>query len=220
MNEPIWDGVTRSETLNEPVATIRQQLADRAKASDWSGVLAILTAYPTLVNATRPGGRSLYATLHQAAYDGAPVEVVHQLLARGAWRTLRTARGERSSDIAERRGHTHLAVALTPILRLEMRPDVLMAIQGHLHALIRERVGNLVREHVLRLPELEPLLELPTPRLWFPVPGMYGGFGFQLDHIDGSPVLVTKSWWRVVEGSGQRHIVSAHGNLLLEEGFV
>ena len=33
-----------------------------------------------------------------------------------------------------------------------------------------------IEEHGLRLPELEPLLELGRPKMWFAVPGMYGGF--------------------------------------------
>jgi hypothetical protein len=72
----------------------------------------------------------------------------------------------------------------------------------------------------LRLPELEPLLELDRPAMWFPVPGMYGGFSYELSAISGGPVLISESWCRVVGGSGQRHLVSPHGSLLLEEGFV
>ena len=83
-----------------------------------------------------------------------------------------------------------------------------------------KRADRLVREHALRLPELEPLLEMPELRLWFPVPGMYGGFHYRLDQIAGDPVLVTESWCRVVGGSGQRHLISSHGSLLIAEGFV
>lgn len=56
--------------------------------------------------------------------------------------------------------------------------------------------------------------------MWFPVPGMYGGFSYELSVVSGSPVLISESWCRVVGGSGQRHLVSPHGSLLLEEGFV
>ena len=40
----------------------------------------------------------------------------------------------------------------------------------------------LILEHGLRLPELEPLLELGRPKMWFAVPGMYGGFCYRLEH--------------------------------------
>jgi hypothetical protein len=216
----VWDGITLLETLRDEAAAVRQQLADSAKAYDWSAVLALLARHRDLVNVTRPGGHSLYTVLHQAAHGGAPPNVVEQLLALGAWRTLRAAQGERPVDIAERRGHSHLLGLLTPVLQREVPPDLLQAIQRHFHAVIRERAEEMVREHALRLPELEPLLEMSEPKLWFPVPGMYGGFSFWLDQIAGDPVLVAESWCRVVGGSGQRHLISPYGSLLVAEGFV
>jgi hypothetical protein len=38
------------------------------------------------------------------------------LLQLGAWRTLRTAQGERPLEIAERQGHAHLRKLLEPML--------------------------------------------------------------------------------------------------------
>jgi hypothetical protein len=59
--DAVWDGITRTETLSGWGLQIRQQLADRTKAYDWPGTLAILSEHPEYVNVTRPGGRSLYA---------------------------------------------------------------------------------------------------------------------------------------------------------------
>jgi hypothetical protein len=98
--------------------------------------------------------------------------------------------------------------------------DVLDDIQQHFHAIIHERAGELIQEHALRLPKLEPLLEMQEPRLWFAVPGMYGGFHFWLEQVTGEMVLVAESWCRVVGGSGQRHLISRYGSLLLARGFV
>jgi len=220
MSVSVWDGVTLAGTLKPEEAERRQRLADAAKAYDWPAVLALLACYHDLINCTRPGGRSLYAVLHQAAHGGAPAGVVEQLLGLGAWRTLRTAQGERPLDIAERQGHAHLRELLKPVFQHDIPLDVLQQIQQHFHAVIRERADQFVREHALRLPELEPLLEMAEPKLWFAVPGMYGGFHYWLDQIAGDPVLVTVSWCRVVGGSGQRHLVSSYGNLLIAEGFV
>ncbi len=219
MSEIIWDGVTRADTLGSEAAA-RQHLADRAKGYDWSSVLTILSQHPEWINSTRPGSHSRYTPLQQAAHSGAPLGVIHQLLARGAWRTLRNGKGERAVDIARRRGHGHLASVLEPVVKHRVPPDALKQIQKHFHSVIRRRAGNLVREHALRLPELEPLLEMQTPKLWFPIPGMYGGFSFWLERVHGSDLLVTESWSRVAGGSGQRHIVSPHGSLLIAEGFV
>lgn len=181
-------------------------------------MLTILSQHPEWINSTRPGSNSLYTVLHQAAHGGAPLEVVQQLLARGAWRNLRNAKGERAVDIARHRGHGHLASMLEPVIKHHVPTGELKQIQQHFHSLIRGRAGNLVREHALRLPELEVLLEMHTPKLWFPVPGMYGGFRIWLERVHGSYLLVTES--QGSGGSGQRHIVSPHGSLLIAEGVV
>ena len=220
LGSPTWDGITRAETLNASAAAARHAFADAARAYNWPAVLAVLARDQQLIHSTRPGGSSRYSVLHQAAHGGAPAEVVEQLLALGAWRTLRTAHGERPLDLAERHGHAHLRALLQPVLRHTVPADELQAMQQHFHAVIRERADALVREHALRLPELEPLLEMAEPRLWFAVPGMVGGFHFWLDTLAGDPVVIAESWSRVVDGSGQRHLVSPHGSLLLAEGFV
>lgn len=217
----MWDGVTRAATLKHEEVARRQQLADAARACDWRAVLCLLAQGSHLINSTRPDGRSWYTVLHQAAYGGAPVGVVEELLGLGAWRTLRTAHGERALDIAERLGREHLRAVLSPVIRYPVGWERLQGIQQHFHALIRTRAERLVREHALRLPELDPLRELVEPRLWFAVPGMYGGFEFWLDAAHGGEaVLFVESWSRVVGGSGQRHVVGPFGSLLLDEGFV
>jgi len=70
------------------------------------------------------------------------------------------------------------------------------------------------------LPELEPLLELDEPRTWFAIPGMYGGFAFSLEYGRSDVRLVSESWCRVVEGSGQWHAVTQTGSELIAESFV
>ena len=69
---------------------------------------------------------------------------------------------------------------------------------------------------VLRYPPVAIMHETPARRLWFPVPGMYGGFDIQLR--DG--YLEVASWCRVVGGSGQRHVITEDRTTLVEEGFV
>jgi len=220
MGDTIWDGITRSATLRPEAAAQRHQLADAAKAYNWNSVLSLLAQNPELVNVTRPDGQSLYTSLHQAAHGGAPEQVVNRLVELGAWRTLRTAQDERAVDIARRKGHGALVPLLEPTLRRTVALEALQAIQRHLHALVVERAGASVQEHALRLPELEPLLELDKPKYYFAIPGMCGGFAYRLETVADDPVLITESWSRVVEGSGQRHLVSPHGSLLLAQGFI
>ena len=64
------------------------------------------------------------------------------------------------------------------------------------------------------------MLELEEPEIWFPVPGMYGGFSITMDGEGEEAILISSSWCRVSGGSGQRHEITANGSELVEEGFV
>lgn len=216
----VWDGTTRVETLHKESAKECIALADAAKAGHWKKVLEIVTDSPKLVNCSRPGGHSFYAPLHQAAYHGATLDLVERLLRLGAFRTLRNARGERPLDVAARRGHAHLAQALQPEVRHFVPEGVLRKIEANFHSVIVGRAADLVAEHALRLPLLEPLLEQLRPEMWFPVPGMYGGFRYFLEQERPEALLVSESWSRVVGGSGQRHHITSLQAVLVEEGFV
>ncbi len=216
----VWDGIVSSQVLDEADAAVRHRLADGAKHYDWSGVLAVLREHPELVNTTRPGGASLFAPLHQAAHGGAPAEIVGEFIRLGGWRTLQNANGERPIDIAERRGHRHLLSILEPVLHRRVPVGVLSKIQHRFHEVILGRAAEYVRRAALRLPELEPLLEVEPQNFWFGIPGMYGGFSYDLQCCGVEAVLVTESWCRVAGGSGQRHEVTAAGSKLVAEGFV
>lgn len=214
----VWDGITSAETLNESAARDRSALADAARAHNWPQVLELVSGRGELINCCRPGGTSLFAPLHQAAHAGAPLDVVHRLIELGAWRTLQNARGERPLDVAERRGHQHLREILQPVWKHRVPFGVLLKIQAHFHDVIRGRIDRPLPGHGLRLPELEPLLELDRPQMWFPVPGMYGGFSYRLESAGVEAKLVSASWCRVVEGSGQRHEITSEGSRLVEDG--
>lgn len=212
-----WDGVTTRDAYKPAVVAARDELADAARNGAWARVLEITAAHPGWVNTSRIGSRSGYAPLHQAAWHGAGADVTGRLLDLGAWRTLRAASGERATDIAEARGHAQLRNLLEPVIRQPVPAAVLAALQGRLHRLIEEESYALAEKHRLRLPQLEIMTELAAgSHVWFPVPGMYGGFRITLD----GDALTVESWNRVVEGSGQRHRVTAEGTVLLEAGFV
>lgn len=212
-----WDGVTTRDAYKPAVVTARDELADAARDGAWGRVLEITAAHPGWVNTARIGSRSGYAPLHQAAWHGAGPDVAGRLLDLGAWRTLRASLGERPADIAAARGHTPLRNLLEPVIRQPVPAAVLAALQGRLHRLIEEESYALAQQHRLRLPQLEVMTELPAGSgLWFPVPGMYGGFRITLD----GDALTVESWNRVVEGSGQRHRITPGGTELVEAGFV
>lgn len=216
----VWNGATRTETMNEEFAGVCAELSDAARDYRWSRVIELVTGNPELANACRLGGSSLFAPLHQAAHGGAPIDVVQRLIDLGAWRTLQNARGERPVDVAERMGYVRLREILEPVYVHRVPAGVLLKMQSHFHVVIRGRVENLVNEHSLRLPELEPLLELREPKMWFAVPGMYGGFSYVLAASGVGAKLVSESWCRVEGGSGQRHEITSEGSRLVDEGFV
>lgn len=214
-----WDGITHADNVNGDSA--RQELADCGRDYNWSGVLEILANRPELVNATRPGGHSLYAPLHQAAHAGAEIEVIDQLISLGAWRTLRNAKGERPLDVAQTKGHAHLLGVLAPVYKRRVEERTLVRIQSRFHDLIREvAVRYPVPTENLRLPELEPVLEFDRRHFWFSVPGMYGGFHYWLVCDGPGARLAVQSWSRVAEGSGLQHDITEHQTTLIDREFV
>ncbi len=215
-----WNGITKSEVLRDDEVVIYHALADAAKQYNWKKTLKILDKRPDLINVTRPDGRSLYSPLHQSAHGNAPVEVVRKMLDMGAWRTLRNADDERAVDVAKRRGCHCLVQLLEPVYKTHISHTTLQKIQANFHEIILNRAGDLVQKSRLRLPELEPLLELEQPRMWFPIPGMYGGFSYWLDGEGKNAKLISESWCRVAGGSGQRHEITSKEGKLVDEGFV
>lgn len=163
MDTALWDGVGKAESFKDSHVEVRNRLADDARDYRWSAVFATLDDEPELVNAVRPGVASGYTALHQAAHANAQIDVVHELIRRGAWRTFRNGTGERPCDIGARLGHEGLLSVLEPVYLRQVPTGVLLRLQSHLHAVIRQRAANLVDEHGMRLPELEVLLELAPP---------------------------------------------------------
>ena len=142
----------------------------------------------------KPSG---YTALHQAAWWGAPIEVVRGLIELGASRAfiiptlfnihlipvfrdsggIRTTDGKRQRplDIAREKGHKHLYDILTPRGLPEISDDELSRVEAHFHKVILGEVsGDAFKPESmrLRLPDLGMLRDLP--RVSMPVPGMFG----------------------------------------------
>ncbi|EIV94890.1 ankyrin repeat domain-containing protein [Frankia sp. QA3] len=214
-----WFGYRR-EAVSVKVSEVRDRIADAARDGVWDALFGELDAwnFENWVNSTRLDGHRGFAPLHQAAWHGASPGVVNGLLSRGAWRTLRTTRGERPVDIATARGHRHLVDVLRPVARHPLPAEVVVALERRLHPLLAEVSMGLTERQRMRLPQVEVLTEIPEGRLWFPVPGMYGGANIRLETTENA--LIVESWCRVVDGSGSRHRITPDDTVLLEEGFV
>ncbi len=86
--------------------------------------------------------------------------------------------------------------------------DKLKAIEHHFHELILSRAGELVHQQALELPQLSGFL---SDEVYFPVPGMHGGFSYRFEDTGVTPALIVKSWNRVVDGSEQAHEITEDG---------
>lgn len=79
-----WDGLTDREHFGDLYRQERNRFADRARDADWGGLFEELGRRPGWVGLPRPGNRSGFAPLHQAAWHGAGPTVVSRLIAHGA----------------------------------------------------------------------------------------------------------------------------------------
>lgn len=94
-------------------------------------------------------------------------------------------------------------------------PD-LEALQSQLQRLVEQRCQEF-RIPSPAVPSLAPALPDEDDKAWLAVPGMYGGFSYWAAEGQKLLTLTVESWSRVVEGSGQRHLVTASGLVLVED---
>ena len=210
-----WQGVLDPDVLNSDLVDHAARLADAAKTGRWNTFLDLVEHGTwSVVNQWRITGRSWFTPLHQAAWLGAPVGVAERLLLAGAWRSLRTAEGGRPLDIARQRGHHHLleTLAVHDLGAADQRR--VTAWDSHLADLIAERTRPLAPVRFRPVPT-ELLVVERMESLWVPYPGMYGGFSLSVHRGR----LVVESWSRVAGGSGQAHVITESGSVMVEEGF-
>ncbi len=212
-DEPfVWRGILDPDQLHEDVVAASHDLADAAKVGDWSTVFDLLDEPDQLVdiNGWRPGGTAWFTVLHQAAWHGAANEVAAELIQRGALRSLADAWGRTAYDVRCERdlraNHPkdvaaqmrkslvlrtrYLKPPPSPLARQDIR-----ALDWHLAQVIDSRIRDELYhgrdpQRFLRYPPVDILHEVPGQRLWFPVPGMYGGFDIRLVE----DLLEVQSW--------------------------
>jgi hypothetical protein len=216
-----WQGVLDTSVMADGLIRAGHRLADAAKAGDWPAVMKVLDSDWSwlVINQWRPGGPAWFTALHQAAWHGAPTAIVKELLDRGALRSLRDSKGRTAFDVAVEHDRTpDLRDRLRPP-RSPLRQEQIRALDARLAELIDGRIHGRVFDGdlrtVLRYPPVEILHELPGQRVWFPMPAKYG---FHIELQRGA--LEVKSWCGLVEGSGQAHLVTPEGSVLVDQGFV
>jgi hypothetical protein len=216
-----WCGMVKSDSFSENARETRKEFEQVIKSQKWDNVFSGLEQYPDLINATFLDNLLWCSPLHHLTEENAPVEIIEKAISLGAWRTLKTYNDEKAIDIALRNGRHELVSLLTPRYAHHVPLESLLNMQKHFHEVIIGRINMFPNWKSLRLPDLEVLLEIEDPNMWFPVPGMYGGFNYRLAYNkDKTARLVSESWIRVVGGSGQRHEITPQGSELVEQGFV
>jgi hypothetical protein len=216
-----WCGMVKSASFSEDARKTRKEFEKIIKSNRWDNVFSVLDQNPDLINAPFLDDPLWYSPLHHLTEENAPVEIIEKTISMGAWRTLKTLNNEKPMDIALRKGRQELISLLTPIYCHSLDLESLSKIQKHFHEVIIGRISGLPNWNSLRLPELEVLLEIKDPNMWFAVPGMYGGFNYWLAYNRDKTIrLISENWCRVVGGSGQRHEITPKGSELVEEGFV
>lgn len=215
-----WCGVVKSDSFSEDARNNRKKFEQVIKSKKWDDVLSALGQNPNLINESFLDNTLWYSPLHYLTEENAPIEVIEKTVSMGAWRTIKASNGEKAIDIAVRKGNKNLVNLLTPIYFHNVKLETLSKIQKNFHQVIIGRINVLEKWESLRLPDLEVLLEFEIPSMWFPVPGMYGGFNYEFVPKGRTAKLVSESWIRVVGGSGQRHEITSKSSKLVEEGFV
>lgn len=207
----VWDGTTKGERLFEKHLLRLNLLADAADRGDWLQMLTLLDDSWYSPNDRRPGDAARDTLLHRAARGGAPITIVEQLIAMGAWRTIRNAKGQRPVDLALQSQHLHLFGILEPEIRHPVPADTLAALQARFHEQIMDIADDLIEEGELLMPELEILTELDPPCMTFPISGMYGGFRYWLDTTGETITLEAESRSRICTGSKTRYSITTNG---------
>ena len=185
-----WNGITKPGIYSKDYENTVQIMFSKLKNSEWSSVIEIASADINLVNCVRPGSDSFYTILHGAARIGAPIEVIEKIIELGAFRTMKTKNGETAFDLAIKYGNDELVPLLIPKLNFESEQNTLKLIEKNLHLLITKETEGLIYKHLLRLPDINVLLEIQQyDMVYFPIPGMMGGVFFSFNVKNNNALL-------------------------------
>jgi len=216
-----WDGVRKAATINESRCKLLNDIFQNARLENWDRTFRILSMESRhIIDSVQPDEKTDYTLLHHAAEQG-NTNAIGTLLDLGASKSIVDMNGRIPYDlIKDFYEHEEMYEMLRPISIKEEDETVLNKIQYNLHSLIMEIAGDPVRNHELRLPQIRVLLEHLDCNMWFPIPGMYGGFNVMFNNDSEGVFLIAESWSRIAEGSGMRHKINQYGTSLIDEGFV
>ncbi|KAK3496302.1 hypothetical protein B0T13DRAFT_512126 [Neurospora crassa] len=95
------------------------------------------------------------------------------------WKNLKSfgGKGKTARDTAY---NQELAEAFKPEILHHVEERRLLYLEEQLHRIMKDTAGRLVDPSRFRMPQLSCLTEMEDPRLWIPIPHLYGGFEVEL----------------------------------------
>lgn len=208
-------------------------LTNSSTEDEWKDVLEEISLFRQYVcnykeSSESPFPDKRWTLQHHAAFHRAPKNIVEAMKKKHFALSFTDSNGKLPKDHVPAEAEDQYRDLFTPkydMAHLDFQK--LAKIEKNFHEVILSRAEKLVKEHNLVLPLLTVILEQRElsgeEKVWCAIPGMYGGFSIELFlNEEGSNVehLETRSWCRVVGGSGQSHKCTADKWELIDEGFV
>ncbi|MCB0931248.1 MAG: ankyrin repeat domain-containing protein [Mycobacterium sp.] len=227
-NAVVWPGVISRSLMVESQIQAGGYLADMAAKGNWSRVIQDLDPDNHLVdvNQWRPGDTSWTTVLHEAARQGAPLEVVTWLVDRGALRSQRDSENRTAYEVAEYQGQPPELLDLLAPPPSPLSPELIEILDSRMAEVMDQFVqpayeGQDLRR-VFRYPPVGVLHEVRGNELWLQLPPASGGlrvtlqrgyidvlFGYRSFMPDGA--VEVRTWGYVLTQGGRSRVY---------EGFV
>lgn len=202
-------------------------LANFTEKGAWEEALHFIEDHHHLINTSRLRTRPkegedaenesktfLWTPLHWAASsEDAGLDIIERLLHFGALKSLETAIGETAHDIAFGRNRPNeILEALEVPYSVKKNKEAIEKIREVAHTIIEDRVGDIITENGMQLPQIQILWEVSNEcgeSMMYPVLGMRGGYSLDLDVEDNKLYIV--GWTRADGGEEIRHVINSKG---------
>ncbi|XP_023332123.1 uncharacterized protein LOC111704201 [Eurytemora carolleeae] len=157
--------------------------------------------------------RNYSTTDTKLSFPDAEESVLRRLLELNAFRSLTNKEDKTPYSLALEKGcSTNILELLKIPSAVEENKESIEAIEQSLHKIICELVEELLEKNGQSLPKISLLWErCEDSAVFYPVPGMYGGFLLYLDRKNNE--LTVESFCRIVGGSERCQIIDRTGKV-------
>eukprot|EP00088_Acartia_fossae_P028740 TRINITY_DN2956_c0_g1_i4.p1 TRINITY_DN2956_c0_g1~~TRINITY_DN2956_c0_g1_i4.p1 ORF type:complete len:258 (-),score=47.55 TRINITY_DN2956_c0_g1_i4:449-1222(-) len=151
--------------------------------------------------------QDLNTPLHKAVEAKVEAKIVKKLLEAGASTALKNNLNQTPYDVAVKLGSYDQSILdlLRPPAIVFDNSEAMEAMEKKLQELVVDISCGLIEEHGVVLPQVGFIFE-KNARIHYLIPGMYGGFNFEVSDEDELDLEVF-SFCRIVGGSERKHII-------------